>query len=192
MFFRRQGSEFGSMSQVGATMEDVETDNAAIERALRTLDLSAYAKRDEIQRAWRAKAYETHPDRGGNASAFQKAQAAVKMLLAEENRDYFQTEDRNADFIECAPSQSAQPTTFRRATPSFESSLPRRQVFRRPWLLVAAIFGCLIAPHFHELGLTWEPAPFHDFCEIMESLDWVFFAGWLFIRKPVFQKQRRR
>jgi curved DNA-binding protein CbpA len=167
-------------------MGDVETDTAAIERALRTLGLSAYTEPDEIQRAWRAKAYETHPDHGGNAAVFREVRAAAQMLLVEGTRDDYEAEARRAAFTESAASYFAPRATVLPTSPTRESAPARPRAHRRPWLLVAAIFGCLIAPHFPELGLSWDPAPFHDFRNVMQSLDWVFFAGWIWwVRKPL-------
>jgi hypothetical protein len=53
--------------------------------------------------------------------------------------------------------------------------------------LAAAFFGFVIAPHLRELGLSWDPLPFHDFCEMMQSLDWVFFGAWWLFKKRVTQ-----
>jgi hypothetical protein len=77
------------------------------------------------------------------------------------------------------------PTPTANATQSIRTSAPvPPRVRRHPSLLAAAVFGCLIAPHFRELGLMWSPAPFHDFCQLMQSLDWVFLAAWWWIKKP--------
>lgn len=157
-----------------------------VERALRTLGLASYAEPDELQRAWRAKAYVTHPDRGGSAAAFREVQAAAEMLLTAETRDHYRSEARGSGFTESAESRSAQRPTADPTASSRESSLARPRARRRRWLLAAAVFGCLVAPHFRELGLSWNPPPFHDFCEVMQSLDWVFFTGWiLWVKRPL-------
>jgi hypothetical protein len=49
--------------------------------------------------------------------------------------------------------------------------------------LAAAMFGFVLAPHFQELGLTWDPLPFHDFCEMMQSFDWVFIFAWWLVKR---------
>jgi hypothetical protein len=46
--------------------------------------------------------------------------------------------------------------------------------------LAAAIFGFALAPHLREL-----PLPFHDFCQAMHTLDWVFLGAWWWLKKPV-------
>jgi integrase/recombinase XerC len=55
---------------------------------------------------------------------------------------------------------------------------------RRPALLIGAMFDFVIAPHLRELGLAWDPQPFHDFCNAMHSLDWVFLGAWWWLKKP--------
>jgi curved DNA-binding protein CbpA len=168
-----------------------------IERAHRTLGLRVFASPEEIKKAWRVRANETHPDHGGNAKAFRDVQAAADVLLAEGAREFYQAESRRTAAAQRAPSYatsgtSARPTSYaappptaKRTSTIADSARPRPRVHRRPALLVAAIFGFVIAPHLRELGLSWDPLPFHDFCEVMQSFDWVFFAAWLWLRKPV-------
>lgn len=171
-----------------------------IEQAHRTLGLRVFASPNEVKKAWRVRANETHPDHGGNAKAFREVQAAAKVLLAEGVREFYQEETRRAAAAQRAASYATSPTsarptsyaappTARPTSTTPDSARTRPRVRRRPLLLIAAVFGFVLAPHFRELGVTWDPLPFHDFCEAMQSLDWVFFLAWLCIKKPVTRKQ---
>lgn len=168
-----------------------------IEQAHQTLGLRVFASPNEIKKAWRNRANETHPDHGGNAKAFREVQAAADVLLTEGAREFYQAEFQRAAAAQRAASYetsatstrptsyAAPPPTARRTSTIRDSARTRPRFHRRPALLAAAILGFVIAPHLRELGLAWDPRPFHDLCEAMQSLDWVFFAAWLWLRKPV-------
>jgi curved DNA-binding protein CbpA len=47
------------------------------------LKVGLYATKEEIKKAWRARAMETHPDRGGNIEEFKKVQEAHAKLTDE-------------------------------------------------------------------------------------------------------------
>lgn len=51
-----------------------------VQRACRVLGIGPGASRAQIKRAWRRKALETHPDRGGSARRFREAQSAYAFL----------------------------------------------------------------------------------------------------------------
>lgn len=171
-----------------------------IEGAHQTLGLlRVFASSDEIKKAWRVRSNETHPDHGGNAKAFREVQAAAKTLLAEGAREFYQEETRRATAAAAqraasyaTSATSARPTSYAAPTPTTgpTSTIPDSvragpRVHRRPALLAAAILGFVIAPHLRELGLTWDPLPFHDFCQVMQSFDWVFLGAWWLLKKRV-------
>ena len=181
---------------MGVTIGCVETSPDTIERAHRTLGLRVFASPDEIKKAWRIRARETHPDHGGSAKAFREVQAAAETLLVEVAREFYEEEARRVAAAQRATSYAtsrptARPTSYATSSPTARTTstvqysvrtLPR--VHRRPTLLVAAVFGFVVAPHLRELGVTWDPLAFHDFCEGMQSLDWVFLGAWWWLKKP--------
>jgi curved DNA-binding protein CbpA len=161
----------------------VETFTDTIERAHRTLGLKAFAAPHEIKRAWRNRTRETHPDHGGSAAAFREVQTAVKILSAEGVREFYEEEVRRiAAAKRVATFSTSSPDARPTSVPRNPVRIPPR-VHRNPALLAAAIFGFVFAPHFQELGLTWDPLPFHEFCEMMQSLDWVFFFAWWLVKR---------
>jgi curved DNA-binding protein CbpA len=163
----------------------VATYTDTIEQAHRTLGIRVFASPDEIKKAWRNRARETHPDHNGSARAFREVQAAAKVLLAEGAREFYLAEARRAAATQQATTNATSPPTAPSTSTAQQSAQKRSRAHRRPVLLVAAMFGFVIAPHLRELGVTWDPLPFHDLCEATQSLDWVFFAAWLWLRKPV-------
>lgn len=175
----------------------VETTINDVEQAHRLLGFDVnrggFAQPEEIRTAWRTMARETHPDRGGSDAAFREVMRAAQMLLDETAREAWETRSERlaaASRHSAAPPPpppvfTSRPTGTRHANETRFSALRRVRDRRYSWLLVAAVFGWWFAPHFRELGITWDPAPFHSFCEIMQSLDWVFTAAWLLIKKPV-------
>jgi curved DNA-binding protein CbpA len=170
---------------VGVTIRRVATYTDTIEQAHRTLGLRVFASPDEIKKAWRARAHETHPDHNGSARAFREVQAAAKVLLAEGAREFYLADARRAAATQRATTNATPPPTAPSTAEAQQSAQTPSRAHRRPVLLAAAMFGFVLAPHLRELGLTWDPLPFHDLCEAMQSLDWVFFAAWLWLRKPV-------
>ena len=168
---------------MGVTIRRVATYTDTIEQAHQTLGIRVFASPDEIKKAWRLRARETHPDHSGSARAFREVQAAAKILLAEGAREFYEAEVR-------ATAASRETTYTPPSPPRPASAAPhpartRSRTRRRPALLIAAMFGFVIAPHLQQIGVTWDPLPFHDLCEAMQSLDWVFFAAWLWLKKPV-------
>jgi len=166
-------------------MRHVTTYTDTIEQAHRTLGLRVFASPDEIKRAWRIRASETHPDHNGSASAFREVQAAAEVLLAEGARDFYLAETRRAAATRQATTNATSSTTAPSTPTAKQSPQTRPRAHRRPVLLAAAVFGFVFAPHLRELGLTWDPLPFHDFCNAMQSLDWVFLGAWWWLKKPV-------
>jgi hypothetical protein len=162
----------------------VATYTDTIEQAHRTLGLRVFASRDEIKKAWRTRARETHPDHNGTARAFREVQAAANVLLAEGAREFYLAEARRADATQRAKTNATSSTAAPSTSTAQQTAETRFRAHRRPILLVAAMFGFVLAPHLRELGVTWDPLPFHDLCEAMQSLDWVFFAAWLWLKKP--------
>ena len=166
------------------TIRRVATYTETIEQAHRTLGIRVFASPDEIKKAWRLRARETHPDHNGSARAFREVQAAATILLAEGARAIYEAEVHatvaSRETTYTPPSPSPRP-----ASASPHPARTRSRARRRPALLTAAVFGFVFAPHLRELGVTWDPSPFHVLCEVMQSLDWVFFAAWLWLRKPV-------
>lgn len=155
-----------------------------IEQAHRTLGLRVYASPDEIKKAWRVRARKTHPDHNGSARAFREVQAAAKVLLAEGAREFYLAEVRRTAATQQATTNATSPPSAP-STPTAQQSGKRPRGHRRPVLLAASIFGFVLAPHLRELGLTWNPLPFHDFCNAMHALDWVFLGAWWMLKKPV-------
>jgi len=170
---------------VGVTIRRVATYTDTIEQAHRTLGLRVFASRDEIKKAWRTRARETYPDHNGSARAFREVQAAAKVLLAEGAREFYLAEARRTAATQQATTNATSSPTVPSTSTAQQSAQTRSRAHRRPALLIAATFGFVIAPHLREFGFTWDPLPFHDLCEAMQSLDWVFFAAWLWLRKPV-------
>jgi hypothetical protein len=166
----------------------VATYTDIIEQAHQTLGIRVFASLDEIKKAWRLRARETHPDHNGSAMAFREVQAAAKILLAEGAREFYEAEvratfaARETTYTPPSPSPSPPP---RPASAAPHPARTRSRGRRRPALLIVAVFGFVFAPHLRELGVTWDPLLFHDLCEAMQSLDWVFFVAWLWLRKPV-------
>lgn len=186
----------GLMSRVAAMIDGVETTINDVEHAHRLLGFDVnrdgFAQPEEIRTAWRTMARETHPDHGGSDAAFREVMRAARMLLDEELREAWETHARLATASRQSKAPSPPPPVFTsRSTITRHqkeirfSALRRARDRRYSWLLVVAVFGWWIAPHFRELGIAWDPAPLHDFCEIMQSLDWVFTAAYLFIKKPL-------
>jgi len=163
----------------------VATYTDIIEQAHRTLGLRVFASPDEIKRAWRIRASETHPDHNGSARAFREVQSAAKVLLAEGAREFYLAEARRGGATQQATTNATSSPTAPSTSTAQRTAQTRSRAHRRPILLVATMFGFVIAPHLRELGVTWDPLPFHDLCEAMQSLDWVFFVAWLWLRKPV-------
>ena len=158
----------------------METVTSSVERAHELLGLTVLAEMKQVTLAFRHRALVCHPDTGGSAERFREIQAAAKFLSDPEVRESYESEIRRT---------AASETTFSTPTPiatqlTRPSAQARPQVHRHPCLLAAAIFGYLLAPHFREIGLTWSPTPFHDFCQLMQSLDWLFLAAWWWIKKP--------
>lgn len=151
-----------------------------IENAHSTLGLCPFAKDDEIRRAWRAKAFQTHPDYGGSANAFRAVQSAAKILLADGVREHYEAESCRVGSK--ARTQSAPPPRQRDA-PTSEPERTHPRARRRPTLLAAAVFGYLIEPHLNQLGVTW--MPLRDVCEPTRVLDSYFLIGWIFVKKRV-------
>lgn len=158
----------------------VETYQDAIVEAHKVLGLSVFAEPGEIKRAWRARANATHPDHGGNAAAFQAVQVAAEILLVEGAREYYEAELRRAAARSSA-TQPPPPPTSRPQPLVPESTSPGGKTKRRPWLLVAAMFGYLVAPHLHPLGLAG--LPLRDFYGVMQSLAGLFLVAWCFVKK---------
>jgi len=169
---------------VGVTIGHVATYTDTIEQAHRTLGLRVFASPDEIKRAWRIRANETHPDHNGSARAFREVQAAVEVLLAEGAREFYLADARRAAAAHQATTNVTSSPTAPSTSTAPQPSQKRSRAHRRPILLAAAIFGFVLAPHLRELGLTWDPLPFHDFCNAMQSLDWVFLGAWWWLKKP--------
>ena len=164
---------------------------ADIEQAHKTLGLTPFAQPHDIRRAWRTKAHQTHPDHGGSAQDFAEIQAAAMLLLAEGAREYYETQVRYAAAEKRAATHVTPPPTSQPASTARRTTLVRSWSRRRPALFIAGIFGYWIAPHFQEFGISWNPAPLHDLCQVMQSLDWVFLAGWmLWVKKTPTPKQR--
>lgn len=156
-----------------------------IEQAHRTLGLRVYASSDEIKKAWRIRARETHPDHNGSARAFQEVQAAAKVLLVEGAREFYLAEAQRTAATEQDATNTTPPPTRPGPPEGEQSERSPSRAHRRPVFLAAAMFGYVLAPHLRELGLTWDPLPFHDFCSLMHSIDWVFLGAWWWLRKPV-------
>lgn len=163
---------------------------ANIEQAHKALGLKPFAQPHDIRRAWRTKAHQTHPDHGGSAQDFAEIQAAAMLLLAEGAREFYETQMRHAA-ANSATTHVTPPPTSQPANSSKPTTLARAWSRRRPVLFMAGVFGYLIAPHFQEIGISWNPAPFHEFCEVMQSLDWVFLTGWMLWVKKAPTQQRR-
>ena len=160
----------------------METITSSVERAHEVLGLTVFAEMKQINNAFRRRALQCHPDIGGSAERFREIRDAAEYLSDPEVRDSYESELRRTTTPETT---IPTPTPTANATQSTRPSAPVRQrIHRHTSLLAAAIFGYFIAPHFRELGLTWSPTPFHDFCQLMQSLDWVFLATWWWIRKP--------
>lgn len=153
-----------------------------IEDAHRTLGLSVFADEMEVRMAWRAKARATHPDHGGNSDDFQEAFVAAQILLDEGVRDYYKSELLRSAEVKQARANATPPKRGYVNEPHSNLVPARTRHHRHPALLIAAIFGVLIAPHFIQLGVTW--TPLLDLCAMMHILDWVFFAAWIWIKSP--------
>ena len=170
---------------MGVTTRHVATYTDTIEQAHWTLGLRVFASPDEIKKAWRIRARKTHPDHNGSARDFREVRAAVKVLLAEGAREFYLAEARRAAATQRATTKATSPPTAPSTSEAQRSAQTPSLARRRPVLLAAEMFGFVLAPHFRELGLTWEPSPFHDLCEAMQSLDWVLFVAWLWLRNAV-------
>lgn len=152
-----------------------------VEYAHQVLGLGVFAEPDQIRRAFRRKARLTHPDAGGDDESFGEVQRAAELLLTPDVRAYYESEKRLV--AERMVRKSNPVRTANKPAPSTLATVKRVCAPRHSGFLVAAAFGCLFAPHASQIGLTWEPAPLHFFYEFMQSLDWVFFAAWLWVKK---------
>jgi DnaJ-class molecular chaperone len=152
----------------------VETFTDNIERAHRKLGLTVFASPSEIKKAWRRCARETHPDHGGNGAAFEEVQVAAKTLLAMGVRESYQAEIQRRETMKGSASNSAAPN-------SGEVIHTQTKTRRYKSLLLAAIFGGLIATHVHQNGVA--EYPLELFCFLMHSTYWIFFLAWLGIKK---------
>jgi len=178
---------------VGVTIGVVETNTDTIERAHRTLGLNVFASRSEIKKAWRLRARETHPDLGGSATAFREVQTAAKFLLGEGVREFYQAQDQHAATARSATTKTTNTTTgaTTKTTASATTAQSATTVVLRPknrrhkGLIVAAIFGCFVAPHYQQLGFS--DAPLRVFSEVMHTTDWFFFFIWWGLKRPVAQ-----
>jgi hypothetical protein len=180
------------MSQVNAMVQDVETISDAVERAHSILGLAVFAEPDQVKAAFRHRAFVCHPDAGGNAEAFNEIQAAADYLCRPGVREWWILETNRTATSKNSATPTASPRHSCVTPPSTRSKSKLQSTPRYPALLAAALFGCVLAPHFKELGLTWDPVPFQDLCRVMQSLDWVFFAVWWWLKKPSGVQKARR
>lgn len=111
-------------------------------------------------------------------------QAAAEVLLAEGAREFYLAEARRAAASQQATTNATSSPTAPSTSTAQQSAQTSSRAHRRPVLLAAAMFGFVLAPHLRELGLTWDPLPFHDFCNAMHDLDWVFLGAWWWLKKP--------
>ena len=170
----------------------VQSVKDAVEHAHRVLRLEVFADSNQVKRAYRLRAFDCHPDASGNAEAFDELQDAAEYLCRSDIRELW--------FIETGPprwdpNDEQPPLSPPESDPApriAEMELHRIRNPRFRSLLALSVFGFVVAPHFKEMGLSWDPIPFHDFCEFMQSMDWVFFAAWLLIRKPAHKRFESR
>lgn len=155
----------------------METTTDNIERAHRTLGLRVFATRNEIKIAWRVRARETHPDHGGSNAAFREVQTAAEFLLKEGVREFYQVQFCAQPVNHATPPETANEETEE----THEAKVPRPTKRRLWWLLACAMFGCILAPHYEQLGLT--EFLVRDFCEVMHTADWIFFVAWVGIKR---------
>lgn len=66
----------------------------------KTLNIPADASNDEIEQAYRRKAMETHPDRGGKAEDFQDVKTARTLLIDKVKRRTFDTTGKTDEDID--------------------------------------------------------------------------------------------
>jgi len=155
----------------------------SIERAHEVLGLTVFAEPDQVKIAYRQRAFACHPDAGGSAESFKELQAATELLCDPRVRERWCQQTRHAAAKIMGP--QATPPRVEYVRVSSTRAKPKRTPIRRyRGLLAAAIFGYLLAPHFREIGLTWDPVFFHEFCQVMQTLDWVFLFAWWFVKKP--------
>lgn len=95
--------------------------------AYAVLGVAVGAKLQEIKRAWRKRALETHPDRGGDAEAFRQASLAWSILRDDAVRSFYLVLvlKRSAPFRPPHPSRTTRPTPPPRWNNVHQRSTPR-------------------------------------------------------------------
>jgi len=82
----REGSVYGRsyrLSDFYTTRDSAMGDASRDHNAFRILGLQAPCTAEDVKTAYRRRAFEVHPDRGGNPGDFQAVEAAYRQLLRE-------------------------------------------------------------------------------------------------------------
>lgn len=134
--------------------------------ARRILKLGSNPSPEEVHVAYRERAKETHPDKGGDATSFRDVVTAYRALIsAREPQDANESELHDA--TASSPQAAAHSIRWLRR--------------RRWWLLVPTMYAYLAAPH---MGWARLPSALRGINDALRSSEWVLALAYLLAVRP--------